>query len=172
MEVIFCVGISGSGKSTWTEQWLKEHPNYIRVNRDSLRKALIGNSLDGYYQREDLNKLEEIVNSLTKSIIIGAAAGSYNIVVDNTNLRLKYLTQLQDSINIKTKLLGGKSCIFKYKLFDCDLTIAKNRVLSRDFNEVLDFDEAKRKLLYIEKQYNDYNNIKRILLLNPENIIE
>lgn len=44
--VIITVGISGSGKSTWSTNFIKENPKYLRLNRDDIRKTLVGD-LDG-----------------------------------------------------------------------------------------------------------------------------
>ena len=60
-EVIINVGISGAGKSTWTTQFIKENPNYLRINRDDIRKTLVGD-LNGYYERKDLNRIETSIN--------------------------------------------------------------------------------------------------------------
>ena len=40
MEVIICRGIPASGKSTWAKQFINEHPNYIRVNKDDIRAMM------------------------------------------------------------------------------------------------------------------------------------
>lgn len=61
--VIICVGTSGSGKSTWSIQLLKYNTNYIRSNRDNIRRTLIGD-LVNYYNRKDLNNLEKIVTNI------------------------------------------------------------------------------------------------------------
>src|SRR5690242_18077821 len=90
MKMIICVGISGSGKSTWVKEFLATNKDYICVNRDALRLALV-RDLDGYYQRPDLNNLEQIVNSLIERIIADAEMEGYNIIIDNTNLSAKYI---------------------------------------------------------------------------------
>lgn len=46
MNIIFNIGISGSGKSTYTTAYCKDHPNTIVVNRDGVRASLFS-TLEG-----------------------------------------------------------------------------------------------------------------------------
>ena len=39
-KLILTVGIPGSGKSTWSQQYIRENPNTVRVNSDRLREML------------------------------------------------------------------------------------------------------------------------------------
>ena len=38
MKILFLVGISGSGKSTFAEEFLAKNQDYLRINRDDIRK--------------------------------------------------------------------------------------------------------------------------------------
>lgn len=153
MHIIISAGISGSGKSTEMEKFLRQHTDYICINRDSLRMALVKN-LHGYYQRKDLNQLESIVNDLTDAILTNAEAKNYNVVVDNTNLKMKYINQF---INYP----GCKS--FEFRLFYCEPEVAKARVLKRDFSNYID---NSNKADYIDKQYKDFIEIEKHIKQN------
>lgn len=155
MNLIILVGISGSGKSTWTKEFLAHHPDYVVVNRDSLRLSLV-KTLDGYYQRPDLYDLEQIVNHLTETIIISAKAFNKNIIVDNTNLTLKYIMPI---------ITSHKVTDWQYKLFDLLPEIAKVRIMLRDYCaagpvELLPME----RVAYIDKQTVQYEQIKKWLL--------
>ena len=149
MNIILTVGISGSHKSTWVDEFVMDKNNYVCINRDSLRKSLVRN-LSGYYKRDDVNKLEEIVNKLSDGILNAAYRQGYNVVVDNTNLTQKYINQF---INFQ----GCSS--FQFKMFDASVINAKQDVLHRDYPH-LSLVEAHDKLAYIDKQYEQYKLIK------------
>lgn len=163
-EIIICVGISGSGKSTWTTNFLKENHNYLRINRDDIRKTLVGN-LDGYYQRQDLNQIEKTVTFLEKSIF-NICCRKNNLIIDNTNLKQSYINdwiQYIENTNFMHKYTTIKTIDFKFKLFDCDLLLAKQRVYEREgFGLALDENHITicPETDYINKQYEDYLKIK------------
>lgn len=156
-EIIICVGISGSGKSTFTIQFIKDNPNYLRINRDDIRRTLVGD-LDGYYQRRDLHILEGVVSTTQEDLIYSYASKGYNIIIDNTNLKQSYINDI-----LKHQIISRDYNV-KFKLFDLDLEEAKDRVACRDFP--IDIDLNDLALSYIDKQYQDYQNIKTWLLTN------
>lgn len=160
MEIIICVGISGAGKSTWTDEVLRKVPNAFRINRDSLRLSIAG-TLDGYYQHPNLMIRESIVTLLTNKILeeMRYIDGS-TVVLDNTNVDQKYLIPLVKMFE--------KDAIVGIKFFDIDVDTAKRRVLSRDA-----FLSESKQVEYIDKQYNQYiETKKKIELLYPYLIIK
>lgn len=166
-KIIICVGISGSGKSSWSTQFIKDNNNYLRINRDDIRRVLVGD-LVSYYTREDVNSLEGIVSSIQNQFIDRIKYKDYNLVIDNTHLRREYIQFIIDYI--------GPAHTVQFKLFDCDLLEAKNRVATRD-NYPLSFDENHvttcKYVDYIDKQYQQYQSIKKwILETYPDNIIK
>lgn len=153
-EIIICVGISGSGKSSWTTQFIKDNLNYLRINRDDIRRTLVGN-LDGYYQRKDLNSIEKIINYTEENLIKSLEWGNYNIIIDNTNLKESYINkwfELTESLETTFD--------FKFKLFDIALEKAKQRVCIRD-NFIFNKDVE-----YIDKQFEQYKQIKKFIETN------
>lgn len=176
-EVIITVGVSGSGKSSWSTQFIKDNPNYLRINRDSIRQTLVGD-LDGYYQRQDLNKLELIVNDIESKLFISMLNSSKIPIIDNTNLKLEYVSKWINGVtawNSESSEFHDYPLIldFKFKLFDIFLEDAKNRVLNRDFEGIeysskgdLYLESCLEKVTYIEKQYLQYQEIKKYLETN------
>ena len=159
-EIIICIGISGSGKSTWTTNFIKENSNYLRVNRDDIRKTLVGN-LDGYYQRADLNMIERNVTRIEEFITKDFSIDYRNIIIDNTNLKESY-------INRWIKFSEYYKYNLKFKLFHISLEEAKQRVYIRDIQQYEDsyMNINHKNLEYIEKQYQDYQNIKKFIEQN------
>ena len=172
--VIILVGISGSGKSTWTTELLKNSTEYIRCNRDDIRRTLMGD-LVGYYGRRDLGGFEKLVTTIEQFIWKCAIIRSKAIIIDNTNLKIR-------TINNILKYFDVDYYDVKFKLFDCRLDIAKNRVIRRDFYNkyedqiTLDTDDIdlskSPEVDYIDKQYEQYQSIKKWLLeVYPDKII-
>lgn len=160
-KLIICVGISGAGKSTWVSQHIKQNKNYLRINRDDIRKTLVG-SLVGYYKRPELNKVERIVDYTEDDLANSLAYSEFNIIIDNTNLKIHYIN--------KWKQFADKNQLdLQFKIFQCDCLEAIKRVIDRDFE--FDTLTSDNRLEYIEKQYQNFREIKNYLELNYKNQI-
>lgn len=155
-DVIICVGISGSGKSSWCTQQLKTNNLYLRINRDAIRLALTG-SLDGYYQRSDLNQLEVLVTSLETELFHTIVNQCKIPLIDNTSLKLTY-------INKWIYFCVEHNLDFKFKFFDpISLEECENRVKLRD---------NLKDVSYIQKQFDSYQEIKeKLTKLYPNKIL-
>jgi predicted kinase len=157
MRAIINIGISGSGKSSWTADFLKKNNDYLRINRDDLRQVCV-KDLKEYYLRKDLKFLEtNIITNMESDLFINYIKFNKNIIIDNTNLKEK-------DINKWLYLFMIHNVDFSFKLFDCDLETAKQRVMTRD-------KLIETEVKYIDKQYNNYKNIKRIILEQYESKI-
>jgi predicted kinase len=75
------MGLPGSGKTTWAKQYQEDHPNVIRVNKDTLREMLH----NGEYTEQDHLVI------LVRDYIIGCAIiyGS-DVIIDDTNFNKKH----------------------------------------------------------------------------------
>jgi len=83
--VLVLRGIPASGKSSFARQWLSQDPyNRARVNRDDIRMATFG-------RYELPPELESVVTKIEHATIKALLASGKSVVVDNTNLRAKYL---------------------------------------------------------------------------------
>lgn len=159
-KLIICVGISGSGKSTWSTNYIRENPNTLRINRDDIRKTLVG-SLDGYYQRKDLNRIECHINGLEEDFFNSIIGLDKSIIIDNTNLKQSYL-------NRWIQLSQNTNYHIEYKLFDISLEEAVERVIIRDVPE----GKSNFDISYITKQIEQYKSIKQYLLTYyPDQVI-
>lgn len=171
-EIIICVSPSGCGKSTYANHLVKTNNNFLKINRDDIRKTLVGN-MDGYYTREDFNELEGLVNQLELNFATRLVISGKSIVIDNTHLVQKYITRWTNLFETDN-FFNHREYKIKFKLFECDLMVAKNRVwerdylktpedfLGQDYNDTLD----EPQLLYIDKQFKQYQEVKKWLLEN------
>lgn len=76
-----CVGLPGSGKSTWAIEQTKINPNALRVNRDTLREMMFG------YRFGKNN--EKIVTDARDHIVLNGVGQKRDVIVDDTNLSKK-----------------------------------------------------------------------------------
>lgn len=149
INVVITVGISGAGKSTWSSNYVKENPNYLIANRDSVRRSLVGD-MTGYYKSPQLKRREEVVTELIWAYVQEICAGEFDLIFDNTNLKKEYFLALLDK----------KLFVPKFKFFDCDINVAKHRVNLRDGKGSW----SDEQLSYIDKQYTQYLEVKRYIM--------
>jgi predicted kinase len=89
LHVIFTKGIQASGKSTWACEFVKNHQDYKRINRDSFRFMLSD------YTFDDRN--EKLVTKLEDDATYRLIDEGYNLVLDNMHLNKKSLdTKIRD----------------------------------------------------------------------------
>jgi len=136
-KVIILVGPSGAGKSTAAKQFIKENPSYVRVNRDDLRMMLRSEQvLD--------NKSEEILTDIQNNIIINFLSKGKNVIIDNTNLKEKYIKQLINTCSDYTDNI-------MFNIFDTTLETC----IERNYNR-----EQKVPIDVIKKMFIDFENLK------------
>lgn len=76
-QIIMTLGLPGSGKSTWAKNYLREHPEAIRVNKDDLRAMLH----DGKWSKDR----EKMVVTVRDQVIIEGVKAGKTVIVDDTN---------------------------------------------------------------------------------------
>ena len=86
--IILLCGISASGKTTWAKEYLKNNPNSIIVSRDILREKYFTNN---GIKRILPFQLEERITSVERKLVLKNALLNKDIIIDDTNLRQKYL---------------------------------------------------------------------------------
>jgi len=85
MVIMVTVGLPGSGKSTWAMQWVSEDAaNRVRVNRDDLRRMIVG--YEGVLNRD----LEDIVSRMEEAAVSAAVKRGKDVVVDAMHLTARY----------------------------------------------------------------------------------
>lgn len=119
-KIIIVVGLSGSGKSTWTKEFCKNNPEWLRINRDDIRKSMLTVPLNEYHQWENAAKyrIEKLVTEQHNQLMINALRDNWHVVLDNTHLKLSYINEYK-----KILLENFESFEISYQLMDVPLEI-------------------------------------------------
>lgn len=144
-KILVLSGISNSGKSSFTATTVQHNPErYVSVNRDKIRELLYGyteETVNEYYGRSDFNYLENQVTAVQDNLINFWLKRGKDVIVDNTNLRLKYINEFSKF-----------GVPIEVKFFDITLKEALTRNMGR-----------KRKVdeKVIERQYGQYIELRK-----------
>lgn len=127
--MMFLIGRSGSGKTTWTNQFIRGRKNCVRVNRDSIRASLYclldQRDVTTYYESKDLGSKERTVTEISNSIIKNGIRDGMVIIIDNTNLDEEFIRN-----DLK---FAADNTIIDYKVFGEELSVDElyQRTISR-----------------------------------------
>jgi predicted kinase len=92
-KVIILRGLPASGKSTWAHNFILKNPEYIRINKDELRRMLHANK----YSEENEQQVLKIRNNIIRSELYDGKS----IIVDDTNFNNLHIKEIE---KIKTDL--------------------------------------------------------------------
>ena len=92
-KIIITRGLPASGKSTWADQYIKEHPEFVKVEKDQIRKntsLFKGGAYD--HKRGD----ESIVVKERDRLIRQALHAGRSVISSDTNLTQKHINQISN----------------------------------------------------------------------------
>ncbi len=136
VKIILAIGIPASGKSTWSKEFVRRNNEYVRVCRDDYRLMLS--------QSQMLDpKGEKLVTKLVETAISNAINFKFNVIVDQTNVNIKYLNEMVDFCQ--------KLADVEFKIFDVPVELAIERDKQR--GSAMVGEEV------IKKMYNNYLNL-------------
>ena len=160
--IILCVGIPGSGKSTWTNKMLKNSYNnnyckdyYYIVSRDKIRQSLTGCNKVNYWSFNS-SQIEEIIIPIELFQLENLLSKGVNIIVDDTN------SQIID-FNRIVELANMYNYDIKIKLFEIDILTAKERIKNRDGQKFLHFISYYHKSIQIIFNYIKENHKNKLI---------
>jgi predicted kinase len=135
LKVLILIGVPASGKSTWSLDFVRTNPDWVRVSRDDFRFMLKGQPVCD-------PKIESLINTLQDSVILDSLEKGLNVVIDNTNLKKKYIEHF-------AKLVQPYASV-EFRIFDISL------------NEALERDESREKKVgkeVLERMFKQYENL-------------
>ncbi len=91
-KVCLSVGISGSGKTTWSNKFVQEHKEFHNLNRDDIRTSLCGSREIWSQGRE----FEELVTKIQEAAGREILKAGKSLIVSDTNLSLKTQRRWQE----------------------------------------------------------------------------
>ena len=148
------IGISNSGKSTYSHQeWLKNPNDVVIVSRDYIR-YMYGydeKNIIEYYNRKDIHILENQVSQIQDHIIEFWLTKEKTIIIDATHLRLSYI---KDFLKWNTPI--------DFKFFDITLEEALERNSKR--NRKVDIE-------IIKKQKEQYDSLRKNSLSEIQSMV-
>lgn len=127
-------GISGSGKSTYANNLCCVDPDWVVINRDSIREGLLGKQLLEQYFAQGMDfSIEQEVTKREQTAMAKAIAAGKKVILDNTNLQKKYVVA---AIKLYYEVVGvlQRGCVkddIFIKKFDCSLEGAEKNIKKR-----------------------------------------
>jgi predicted kinase len=144
--LLILVGISGSGKTTFAKQWVLDKPHYLRLNRDDLRRSLLPVPLGEYWTWDQKRKdrIERIVTDLEQAALRSALEGRWNVVLDNTHLKKRYISELLQLV--ESVATTERPIEVTFRVFDVppDVAIARDRERGDSIGETAIRDQHER----------------------------
>ena len=142
-KVIINVGIPGSGKSTWSKDFIEKNPNWVKICRDDFRFMLKNAPfLDGKGE----NLITDLVfTSARKSLLSG-----FNVILDATHVRKSYINQVEREL--------GEMADIDFQVFDTPLKTCIERDSLRERKVGKDV---------IFKMHENFENLKKEFNFEP-----
>lgn len=148
LKILVLIGVPASGKSTWAKEYVRNHSDYIRVSRDEFRLMLKNAQICE-------NKIEDMITALVELTIGNALSKKLNVLVDNTNLKAKYINAIIDKFKYQADI--------DFRMFDISLSKAIERDNGR---------ESKVGEGVIKKMYNDYKALIDTFDFQPRKMVK
>lgn len=120
LKIILCVGVPGSGKSTWAKAEIAKDPlGWVRINNDQIREMVNGSIFSQSY--------EKLVSETRYFMVKESLRRDKSVIIDNVNLNKRHFT---DACNLARQ--SGKDVQVFEKLFYVEIEEAIERDSKRE----------------------------------------
>lgn len=144
-KVVLNIGIPGSGKTKWTEEFLRKNPDWVKVGRDDFRYMLRNQSMLDF-------RGENMITDMVISTVRKALLSGFHVIVDNTHCRLSYINAMIEALNDLADIdyryfdVPVETCIQRDSLRDKSVGEAVIKKMHKDLTTMLEsFDFQPRK---------------------------
>jgi len=117
LQVKILIGVPASGKSTWSLDFVRRNPDWVRVSRDDFRFMLKDQPICE-------PKIESLINTIQDSVILDSLAKGLNVIIDNTNLKKSYIEHFSELVEPYASV--------EFQVFDISLKKALERDEARE----------------------------------------
>ena len=125
-KVKLTIGISNSGKSYWTRQFIKENPHYTEFNRDEIRIMQFCNGDRSLYSSYTFKSFKEnLVSVIQFAGAEEALKAGRGVVISDTNLNKGFRRKWE-------QLAAKYKVPYEEVVFDTPLHVCKARSIKRD----------------------------------------
>ena len=170
LKVIILVGLPASGKSTWCTEYLRKHPDTVKVGRDGFRYMLTE-------QGKCEPKIEQMINELVENTIIQSLKRRLNVIVDNTHLKASHINEIiklveyQADIQFQVFNVPPKVCIERDKLRERSVGEDAINNMAKDWKVIMDsflFQDTKKKPIWKQPkiQYKFESNLPTAVIFD------
>lgn len=115
-KIILMQGLPASGKSTWTEKYKKDRPEFASVNRDWIRKILIANQKINDSEFKWSREFEEKVIAVELDAAKTLVKNGNSLIVDDTNFS-------KNSIEMWEKFADEHDLELSYEFIDTPVNV-------------------------------------------------
>lgn len=147
-KIIICIGIPASGKTSWAKEFVRKNSNWVRVNRDDFRLMLKNAQVCE-------PKLEDLITELSDAVVEKSLMKKLNVIIDNTNVKLKYIKELIEKFKYSADI--------DFRVFDISL----DKAIERDKEREMKVGEG-----VIKKMYENYKIVIDSFGFQPVNKID
>lgn len=154
-KIIILRGLPASGKSLWAKKFIKDNPNYIRVNKDDIRAMMSG---------EWSKDKERLVIEIRDSVIRDALIHGKSIIVDDTNFNTQHIEDIEElsrQVNydlMDEDLFGFEVKEFNTPVWECIERDSKRenpvgaKVIWKMYNQYLAHAEHEKKSKWLQQK--------------------
>lgn len=111
------MGAPGSGKTTWSKEFLSKNPSWVKIGRDDFRFMLRNQPVLEF-------KEEVLVTDLVFTTAQKALSKGFNVILDNTHCRKSYINQVVEAL--------GEFADIEFMYFECSIEKCIERDLVRE----------------------------------------
>ena len=98
-KVVICRGLPGSGKSTWSRQFVRTHKNWARVCKQDIRRDVFENPDEGFDGKDNFaGRSDSVVCRISDVTITSLLEVGYSVIIDGINLNPNSLSRLKTFI--------------------------------------------------------------------------
>lgn len=145
---IILAGVSGSGKSTWASNMVKQH-GHAHVSRDKIRRELFSletaEEIHTYYRSPTMGKMEEAVTEIEHAMISKMLKYGRTVILDNLNLSMSHVVEY---IKVVARYIDVKKYVL-LKVFhprEMNASALSSAIRGRDYNNTISVDIIQKQL--------------------------